>query len=412
MTFVVANKALESNPVWIKVTDIFKKSDREILKPLGITSFDDPRFEKYSERIKKVRAIENYMYVMQRLGKEMSYEEVTEIFVRVNSLGAKLRGSDLALAQITAKWKGFMHEIEEYAKTHKEDEYYILETGLPVRTLAVLATKQSRFKTIGRRSIEDLKEAWKGARDGLDYAINFIHSNAKVDNLEYLTSPFLIIPIALYYILKDGHISNDDEKKLLKWFFYAHMRGHYSMGSSESILDADLGILYKTQSLDELIKQLSLHVKKLLVDSSDLVNKGKRSPFFSMTYFVLKDNGAKDWSSGLALSATHKGGTHKIQFHHIFPKSLLQEMKYDRKEINEIANFAFIGGKTNRQITNKEPVNYLEKEVLMKYGPEAFDLQLITKDKSLWDLKKYQEFLAWRREEIAKAINNFMERFE
>ena len=33
------------------------------------------------------------------------------------------------------------------------------------------------------------------------------------------------------------------------------------------------------------------------------------------------------------------------------------------KEINEIANFAFIGGKTNRQILNKEPVVYLEKEV-------------------------------------------------
>ena len=43
---------------------------------------------------------------MDILERALSYDEVTEIFVRVNSLGAKLRSSDLALAQITAKWRG------------------------------------------------------------------------------------------------------------------------------------------------------------------------------------------------------------------------------------------------------------------------------------------------------------------
>ena len=42
---------------------------------------------------------------MDVLERTLSYDEVTEIFVRVNSLGAKLRSSDLALAQITAKWR-------------------------------------------------------------------------------------------------------------------------------------------------------------------------------------------------------------------------------------------------------------------------------------------------------------------
>jgi hypothetical protein len=41
-----------------------------------------------------------------------SYDEVTGIFVRVNSLGAKLRSSDLALAQITAKWHNSLSTFE------------------------------------------------------------------------------------------------------------------------------------------------------------------------------------------------------------------------------------------------------------------------------------------------------------
>src|SRR3989344_7090297 len=140
-TFVVSNSTLKNNPLWVSVSDVFKKSESQILKSIGINSEDD-RWEKYSDRLQKLRKIAEYQYVMQVLDKSLSYEEVTEIFVRVNSLGIKLRGSDLALAQITSKWKGFMNQIEIFAKEFDDDEDYIIESGLPVRMLVVFAKKQ------------------------------------------------------------------------------------------------------------------------------------------------------------------------------------------------------------------------------------------------------------------------------
>jgi hypothetical protein len=181
------------------------------------------------------------------------------------------------------------------------------------------------------------------------------------------------------------------------------------MGSSESILDADLGILFRDKGLDELINQLHLHVKKFDVSYDDLVNRSIRSPFFSMLYFVLKYNGVKDWWSGLRLSDKHTGTAHTIQYHHIYPKSLLKE--YDKKEVNEIANMAFIGGKANRQITNKEPKDYMEK-IIKEQGEDALVSQLIPINKTIWEISKYREFLSYRREAIAEEINNFMKRFE
>lgn len=136
-TFVVSSRALKNNSVWVSVSDIFKKTDSQILKSLGISS-DDQRWDKYSERLQRIRKIADYPYVMQVLDKNMSYEEVTEIFVRVNSLGIKLRGSDLALAQITTRWKGFMNEIENFAEEFGDDEDYIIKSGLPVRAMVVL----------------------------------------------------------------------------------------------------------------------------------------------------------------------------------------------------------------------------------------------------------------------------------
>src|SRR3989344_3416988 len=362
-TFVVASRALQNDPVWVSVSDVFKKTDSQILKSIGISS-EDERWDKYSERLQKVRKIADYPYVMEVLEKSMSYEEVTEIFVRVNSLGIKLRGSDLALAQITSHWKGFMQLIEDFANEFKNDEDYIIETGLPVRMMVIFATHQSRFKTVGKISKEKNGEA----------------------------------------------ITDVERKKILRWFYLAHMRGHYSMGSSESILDADLGVLFKGKNLDDLTQQLFLHVKKFVVDYDDLNNRGIRSPFFSMLYFVFKQNGVKDWWSGLKLSERHTGNAHTIQYHHIFPKSLLKQ--YEKKEVNEIANMAFIGGKPNRQITNKEPIQYLEKEVIAKRGEEALTSQLIPLDKKLWELANYREFLTFRRKAIAEAINEFMKKFE
>jgi hypothetical protein len=52
---------------------------------------DDERYEKYSQCLAKLRGIRRYVYRMDVLERTLSYDEVTEIFVRVNSLGAKLR---------------------------------------------------------------------------------------------------------------------------------------------------------------------------------------------------------------------------------------------------------------------------------------------------------------------------------
>jgi hypothetical protein len=281
-----------------------------------------------------------------------------------------------------------------------------------VRLLVAIATGQSKFKTVGRINKDKLEKSWKETKAGLQFAINFLHGEG-IDSLYSLSSPFLIVTIAVYWTLKKGeHLSADEQKKLLRWFYFAHMRGHYGMGSSESILDADLGILFRQKGLDDLTQQLHLHVKKFDLDENDLYGRGIRSPIFSMLYFVLKQNGACDWWSGLKLSESHAGNAHLIQFHHIFPKSLLRDANLDKKEINEIANMAFIGGRANRRISNREPVEYFKNEVMKERGEEALRSQLIPLDESLWEMNNYQAFLSWRRKAIADAINSFVRKFE
>jgi hypothetical protein len=405
-TFVVASRSLKNDPRWISVSEVFKKSDSQLLKPLGINS-DNPLWEKYSERIRKLKKIEDYSYRMIILDKRLSYEEVTEIFVRVNSLGVKLRGSDLALAQITSKWKGFMQELDLFAKEFEHNEEYLLNSGILVKALVAFATNQSKFKTVNRVSVESFKEAWKKAQAGLRFAINLLKSNARIEDLRLLGSPFLLIPIAYYAIQKKEKLSEAEQKKLMLWFYVAHMKGRYGLGSSEGLLDSDISALNRTQNLEELIGVLKQQVKNLNVSIDEIKGKNRRSPYFSLLLIIGKQRGIKDWSTGAVIGEKVIGKIHALQFHHIFPKSLLKRQSVSPKEINEIANLAFIGGRTNRNISNKEPEKYLV-DVIKERGEVVLRDHSLPENKELWRLNNYDQFLTYRREKLVEVINAFL----
>ena len=408
-TFVVETKSLKNDPAWVSVSDIFKKTDSQILKNIGLNS-DDERWDKYTLRLGKVRQIEKYEYVMVILDKSMSYSEVTEIFVRVNSLGAKLRGSDLALAQLTSRWKGFMGELEAFAKEFDSNEEYLLESGLMIKTLVSIVSGQSKYRTINRYSLDEYQAGWQQTKNALRFAYNLVKNNLKIDNLHLLSSPFLLIPIAYYAFLKKEKLNETELNSLQLWFFVSHMKGRYGRGSSESILDSDLLILKNKQPLELLLDQLKLQVKDFFVTEDELRHRNIRSPYFSLLFIIAKQKGIKDWFSGLALSEKTTGRTHAIQFHHIIPKSLLKNLGHDRRMINDLANLTFIGGKTNRNISNKLPSDYF-KEIIAKRGESVFADYHIPREKTLWDIDKYPSFLEFRRSMLVKEINDFISNF-
>jgi hypothetical protein len=114
--------------------------------------------------------------------------------------------------------------------------------------------------------------------------------------------------------------------------------------------------------------------------------------------------GAKDWRSGLGISLTHQGKWHFIEAHHIIPKSLLQRAGVESRLINEIANMAFIGGAANRWISNKRPEEYLPL-VIADRGEEELRRHAVPLDPELWKIERYTDFLAYRRQALADAIN-------
>lgn len=243
MTFVVATRKLENLPQWVSVMEVFHTdSDRMFLKRAGVTDLDDPRSEKYTQRLARLRNIRKYVYRMDVLERKLSYDEVTEIFVRVNSLGSKLRSSDLALAQITAKWRGALKIFQGF-QSECTKAGFDLDLGIFLKNLVVFATGQSRFLTVGGLPVETLQQAWKECVPGMEFALNFLKSNAGIDSPALLTSPFLLVTLGYYGHTLQYQILPHEAKRLRHWVLVANAKGRYSRGSSETFLDQDLSTL-------------------------------------------------------------------------------------------------------------------------------------------------------------------------
>jgi hypothetical protein len=407
MTFVVATKKLEQLPQWVSVTEVFKTdSDAPFLTRAGVTGFTDPRYERYSQRLSRLRGIRKYVYRMDVLERKLSYDEVTEIFVRVNSLGAKLRSSDLALAQITAKWRGALQTFQAF-QSLCEQAGFELDLGLYLKNLVVFATGQSRFLTVGGLAVDALRSAWAQCVPGMEFAINFMRSNARIDSPALLSSPFILVTLALYGHKRGYHLSLDEAARLRYWVLAANAKGRYSRGSSETLLDQDLATLRDGGGVEELLDRLRLQVGRLDIAPQELEGRNQRSALFKTMFLAFRASGAKDWKSSVNIAIDHAGATHRLQFHHIFPKAVLKS-SYTSREADDIANLAFIGGKTNRQISDKPPAQYFPG-LLDKSGPGVFDAQCIPTDEDLLVPERYKDFLGARRVAVAERLNRFLE---
>jgi len=404
LTFVVSSRQLEARPNWVRVSDVFSQSDAELLRNAGVTGFDDPNYDKYSKRLKALRAIEDYEYRMDVLERTKSYEEVTEIFVRVNSLGAKLRSSDLALAQITAKWRGSLKLFRSY-QDEVDRRGFNLDLSIFLRTLVALITGQSKFQTVNSITLPQLEDGWKRAQKAIDFALNFCGSNLGIDSPTLLSSPFLLVTTAYWADKRDYQITGEESDAFKRWFLIANAKGRYSRGSSETILDQDISDLKRGGSVDDLLQRLVNQMGRLDFTVEELVGRSSRSGAFKTLFLAFKEDGVRDWATNLAISAKHQGKADRIEYHHIFPKAFMKTARPEsgRGEIDDIANLAFIGATTNKKIRDRAPSEYRHQ-----FAEADLELQLIDFNNERDDAANFETFMKQRRAAIAGHLNSFL----
>ena len=407
-TFAANVPKLANKKEWISVKDIFSNSsEKELLKDLCST-WEDPNYIKYSERIKKVKKILDYQYNITVVDEEKSYDEVTDIFIRINSAGTKLKSSDLALAHITTKWQGSRKIFEEFQEECAKHNFGYNDLGIFVKTLVSFITDQCRYEGISKISKEDFQDGWEVSKKGISHTIDLLKSNMSIISSSLLSSPFILIPISYYLHKINFSLDAESERKLKYWVLAASAKGRYSRGSSETLLNEDLAVIKKqepSKALDGMIANLTKQTGRLNITENDLIGRSNNSSYFKTMFMTFKEAGAKDWSSGINIDLNYSNKENKLEYHHIFPQSKLKDLGYEKSQRNDISNLVFIAGKLNREFSNKAPSDYLDE-----INPESLKKQCVPLDKELWNMENYEKFLEARRKLIAKELDSFIQK--
>ena len=170
-------------------------------------------------------------------------------------------------------------------------------------------------------------------------------------------------------------------------------------------MDQDLTAIDRGVSVDEMIRALQKQGWTGSISADDIKGKFHGSAYFGLMYLAMRQSGAKDWYVDTPICLGNVGSLLKVQFHHIFPQALLKASGYyEKNEINEIGNLAFIGGNTNRRISADAPESYLPS-----ISESNRSAQCVPLDTSLYQIEKFREFLSARRQLLATMLNDYLE---
>lgn len=402
--FEVANIRQRGEAGWVSISKVFTSNVIAAWMDLKLDPASDDA-KMALERLTRLEAIRKYRYRVNLL-EGLSYSEVTNIFVRINSGGTTLGSADLALAQVSSRWRGVTQEFDNYLKGVKALGLGSLDYGMLLRTIAVLLTNRSLLSQFfrGERqhqfTVEDLQSAWQRARVALEKSLQFLIHNCKIDQLSLMPTTYILVPLAVYFD-RFRESSAQELRELQRWVYLALIWSRYS-NATETAVDQDVAALAKDDPIGKLVQNIVDKVGRLHVTERELRDQLKNSPYMLMLYVLARSARAEDWYTGVVL-----GGNQAFEPVNIFPKPVLrkiyEDLRAQTRTVDQIANLVLISPDSASRIGRREPALYFPE-----IDVQRLRAQYVPIDPSLLTVEAFEEFLLQRRMMLANAINDLL----
>ena len=422
--FETLTPAIEKSSEWISDISVFLNATSQMTF-LGNYFEKNPEIsevnkKKVEKTLGELSSIKTKDVGIVELDAKLDIEDVTEIFVRINSAWIPLQQADFAMSKIASyepssnplfgvnlrkcidyfshliKSPHFFSEIEKNDYEFNETEYLQQIKRLKSENEKVYdpdykdILRVSFVKEFNRGKISDLVKllSWqnfetrefdesiqeKSFETLKQWILDFVNENhfkkfiiivksAWIVNSKLINSQNILNFAYIVYLKlrKDGLQNNLIEKYTRKWLIISILTQRYSW-SPESRMDKDIKEINKN-GIERVIAEieeadLSENFWKVgLV--KDLKKSSISNPFLKL-YFA-----AQIYLHDKALFSNTVTTEQLIQIkwdiHHIFPKDYLQKAGLGRSEYNQIANFVYIQQEVNVKVSNKPPKEYFNE---------------------------------------------------
>ncbi len=425
-----ARKKYENDPYVYRISDILDYVKFEDVEDLVESKEVDESIQKKKiiKKLRKVRdSLLNYPVNVYTIPESVLkyrkegdddnfleiFEKISQMFVRLNYTGTRVRAPHLIIALLTGKTRrvlgvSFRKMISKLVSKLDEEGWDIGEGAL-MRTYLVIATKEPRFsrarRMLNELSANQIKEYLEKLDVTLMYVVNkVLKYELNIKKPSFLKSEYVIVPITYYAYIKENRLTPSDIKGLIKWLILASFNRRYT-GRLDTDMAEDIASLTKSKDITTLIKNLQTSEIQ-----EEWLDRSVDREHLTMMSIILRDS--YDLMRDATIRIRDIDGKH-IHIHHIFPRSQIQKYYKEYGSIgdmdletayNHVANITIISETANENIGNKLPYVYLSE-----IDSEILKSHMIPLDKELWKLENYPQFLEARKQLIMEKKNELIE---
>lgn len=453
--FEVANTAIERDPSWI--------ADISVLWQPGFDqyAFVSEFLEQLSERrellpedrkripeaIQRLVNLISYPLTALEISLNAGEEQVSDIFVRINSRGRTLNQADFILTLMSVFWDEGRKELENFARMATQvppgnqpspyNPYFQPAPDQLLRVDVALAFRRARLEHVysilrgkdlqtGQFSAERRDEQFKLLQQAQKSVLNLQHWHDFLKMLKragYIHPGMITSETALVYTYALWLIGKRDfgldpttlRDLAARWFFMSSLTGRYT-GSPETRMDQDLAMLRNQTQREEFIRLLEQETTAVLTSDywqvtlpNELATASARSTGQFAYFAALCVLDAPVLYSSMKvrdlLDPTAHPKKQALERHHLFPRKYLERQGYtDRRDTNQVANYALVEWHDNIDISDRSPAEYAPE--YEKRFTRA-ELQAMYRYHALpegWYEMDYRSFLDERRKGIAAIV--------
>ncbi|NLI08098.1 MAG: DUF262 domain-containing protein [Thermotogaceae bacterium] len=361
-------------------------------------------------------------------------EVALDVFIKMNTSSVHLSTYDIVVALVEEETGKSLHEHVDALNmaVPRAAEY----ADLPSLVLDVVALRQDRIPSqAGYRGIDYTRmlNEWDSVVKSIKGMVSFLEDESIFDAQRLPSYTAIPILAALWEHLPTQPDKLGNARLLLrKYLWRAFLTSRYEQSSTSNALQDYRGLrkVLCDGAAEDVVPILNQESYPL--PSKEMVLQAdwpKRKSILGRGLLSLQLKcGAEDLADGVrATVATITSKEHPREYHHLFPAATLDDAGIPDEQIFRALNCALVTWRTNRTISDKDPITYLKERAdncalgeeemkrrlrthLIPYARLAVGYDGIPDDERRGRVKNdYDAFLSARAEVLAKAAHRVCE---
>jgi len=338
-----------------------------------------------------------------------NFEEVIDIFERINQEGQDLSRFDIVHANIWSEEFNLRHRIDnDIIEPLRDRGFGGVDRETVAEALSLAIEKKSKTKVQKSLDSGEVQRNWGDVKDAFMNAVRYIRQRYNIKRVEFLPYESLIAVLAYYmYHSQEETVKSKHQDQIDRYFWRVVVSDHWERGRQTTI-SSDISIIDNIIEGHEVEIDFTptINPEKLKNANIKRSNSSVRNAFLC----ILANSNPLNFEDGTPIDLSQEHFTSfQLQNHHIFPNAYLRQLGYSKEDRKSVADITFLPRNINNDISDNAPSEYFENYRHRDDFEEIMHSHFIPYGQSsaIWD-DDYEKFLEQRCTVIMEKVRELI----